>query len=286
MSILRKLTVFAAITFTAIPVSGYSGEHFFPQAKVIAERGQENHHYLLPLGRVKRDRDLGRDVPSSYKRLEGRFSSTLWELERDFPLREAREIVTTKLDVPGYEILFSCEGRDCGESFAWANSVFDQAKVYGNDRSQSLWTVRDRGAQRYHVFYLVERPNRRTYFYHESLEVPDLALDADVIQQLLEQQGYVVLGEVMIRDGREPDFGLVVEKIKKHGSQLAPELLVIHRQGDIGEVAQSLSLQKSLVSALADIGVQAQVEDVSNLAPRADAPSSIWVEWVNPDWKP
>jgi hypothetical protein len=29
-----------------------------------------------------------------------------------------------------------------------------------------------------------------------------------------------------------------------------------------------------------------RVEDIANLAPRADAPGPIWVEWVNPDWAP
>ncbi|MEE2731881.1 MAG: DUF4892 domain-containing protein [Pseudomonadota bacterium] len=280
-SVVRLVFLPLALLLSAMGPSA-AAEAIFPQAKLVAETSEENRHYLLPLGRVKLDRRLGRDLPAEYKRLDGIFASQVWELSGNQTLAESKAQVQSHIDQARYDLLFSCFSRDCGESFAWANSVFGEAVLYGNDRTQSLWVVKDKGQRRYHVFYLVERPNRRSYFYEETLFVPDLTLDESVIRELLNTQGHLLLGEVPVHDGT-PDFGPVLEKLVPHSASIPPRLLVLHRHGD---ALQQSDLVAQFKQALQSKGLNVEVKDVANLAPRVSAPGNIWVEWVRPDWKP
>ena len=142
--------------------------------------------------------------------------------------------------------------------------------------------VKDKGQRRYHVFYLVERPNRRTYFYEETLYIPDLALDESLIRQLLGNQGHLVLGEVPFHEGK-PDFAPVIDKLLPHLATIPPRLLVVHRHDS---ALQRDDLADGLRQSLRAAGITVEVRDVANLAPRVSAPGKAWVDWVDPDWKP
>ena len=259
-----------------------SSEVVFQGMKLIEEREAADKHYMLPQGRVKLDRSVGRNIPTKYKRLQGDFSSVVWEITGGVPLEDAVQQVRTFLDNPRYEILFECKSRDCGDSFSWANSVFEQPVLYGSDRNQYLWSVKDAGARRYHCYYLVQRPNGRLYFYEEVLFVPELMLDANIIRERLQRAGRINLGELTVNKGKV-DASVVIERIKPHLSQIEPELLVIHRHG----LMMDLDIKSALESELKKAGLnKVRVEDVKNLVPQADAAGPAWVEWVNPAWIP
>ena len=276
-------TAFLVVVFLAsFTQPAAAVERIFQQAKIVSEKQDDQRHYLLPLGRVKLDRALGRDVPSEYKRLDGMFESVVWELTGNLTIAEAKALTEEYIGSAKFELLFACFSRDCGDSFAWANSVFGEALLYGNDRTQSLWVVKDKGQRRYHVFYLIERPNRRSYFYEETLFVPDLTLDESVIRELLKSQGHVILGEIPFHDGAA-DFNPVLEKLLPHVAAIPPQLLVLHRHNS---ALEQTGLAQQLKQALQSKGVQVDVKDVANLAPRVSAPGNAWVEWVMPDWKP
>ena len=282
MSDFGKTAFLAVVLLASFTQPAAAVERIFEQAKIVSEKADDKRHYLLPLGRVKHDRTLGRDVPAEYKRLDGVFESVVWELTGNQSIGESKAQVEAYLEAATFEPLFSCFNRDCGESFAWANSVFGEALLYGNDRTQSLWVVKDKGQRRYHVFYLVERPNRRSYFYEETLYIPDLALDESLIRGLLKDQGHVVLGEVPFHDGT-PDFTLVLDKLLPHVAAIPPKLLVLHRHNS---ALEHTGLAQQLQQALQSKGIEVEVKDVANLAPRVSAPGNVWVEWVMPDWKP
>jgi hypothetical protein len=281
-----SLTTFL-VMITLSSLSTYSiantTERVFSQATLISQQSEENKHYLLPLGRVKLDRSAGRDLPTKYKRLSGDYSAIVWQITSGISLQEAQDQVNEFVADPHFDMLFQCSSRDCGVSFSWANSVFEKPILYGSDRNQSMWVVKDKGARRYHLFYLIERPNRHLYFYEETLYVPDLVLDENVIRTLLQREGRVVLGEILLQDGKA-DVTALVDRVAVHAGQVTPELLVIHRHG---AQTRDLKLTSLLSNALKKAGIQGvHIEDVANLAPRSDAPGEIWVEWVNPNWVP
>lgn len=264
-------------------------ESIFQSVKVIDEQKEDKRLYFLPLGRIKKDTASGRLLPAEYKRLNGQFESVVWELTGGLSLKEARAKVETFVTQPRFKMLFQCEKRDCGESFAWANSIFQQPNLYGNDRAQAMWVLKDVGTRRYHLFYLIERPNRRIYFYEETLTLEDQPLDAEFVSAHLNNTGRVVVGTFPLKDVVQ-EAQAIAETIQSIVSGLPAHskgyLLVLHRHGKALK-ADPQTIIHALEQVLAKQGItQFQVQDVANLAPNSDAETSCWLEWVNPSWEP
>lgn len=283
---LRQLIVVLFTGFfglTATVIQANTVERIFPAAEQVGKRQENNLHYLLPLGRVKEDRVAGRVQPSRFDRLQGDLIALTWRLESDLTLLDAKRQVDDYLSALNADRLFYCESRDCGESFSWANQIFQQPVLFGSDRNQYLWVVQDRGQPRYHVFYLIERPNRRIYLHEDTLTVPLGLETADQIVQMLDRNGRVRVADVSLA-GDKADFSKVIDRLK--GLQSAvnrPLLLVLHRHGEARQLEQ---LAGDLRRQLDGAGLTAQVEDVGPLAPDANASALVWVEWVNQEWRP
>lgn len=283
---LRQLIVVLFTGFfglTATVIQANAVERIFPAAEQVGKRQENNLHYLLPLGRVKEDRSAGRVQPSRFDRLQGDLIALTWRLESDLTLLDAKRQVDDYLSALNADRLFYCESRDCGESFSWANQIFQQPVLFGSDRNQYLWVVQDRGQPRYHVLYLIERPNRRIYLHEDTLTVPLGLETADQITQMLDRNGRVRIADVPFAGGTA-DFSKVIERLK--GLQAAvkrPLLLVLHRHGDARD---SNDMAAALRQQLDTAGLPAQVEDVGPWAPDANATGLVWVEWVNQEWRP
>lgn len=61
----------------------------------------------------------------------------------------------------GLREVFSCRGRDCGRSNAWANDVFRVKELVAPDTAQRYFAVA--GADELIAIYMVQRGNRRVY---------------------------------------------------------------------------------------------------------------------------
>ena len=127
--------------------------------------------------------------------------------------------------VLGADALFSCEGRDCGRSNAWASQVYGQAVLYGPDGNQ-FYIAADRGGQLVSV-YVIERGNRRIYAHVEVLQ-PEEAVSATANAKLTERlagDGLTVIGGVRPRrDGTIPAEGVQMLQ------NIAPQLRIFERQ--------------------------------------------------------
>lgn len=78
------------------------------------------------------------------------------------------------------ELLFWCEGRDCGSSSLWANSIFERSLLYGPESQQAYLLARFPGSpDSLVVLYGITRGNGRSYLQVEQL-VP-----ADALGELL-----------------------------------------------------------------------------------------------------
>lgn len=73
-------------------------------------------------------------------------------------------------------ILFSCEGRSCGRSAVWSNRVFQQSRVYGQDRGQAYvvgaWRDEQNRLQLLSA-YIVRRGNRSISILEQHLTLPE-----------------------------------------------------------------------------------------------------------------
>lgn len=271
--------------------SAWAEGELFPGSKQVNTTKQDDHAYLVPLGRVKYDRAMGKNMPTQFKRVRGAYSAQVLKLSDSMTIIEARQRVSAQVTESGDEILFSCEKRDCGESFSWANDVFRQPTLYGNDRTQSLWVTYGSTSGEYRLYYLIQRPNKKTYFFEETVFIDNPVLKAgqssiltaDALNRALQHHGRVVMGAVSITD-EVADYSAVVEAV---GDVLASAtfdlVLVLHRHGKNKDLA---SLE-GVKSALSGAGIKAeQLEDVVNHAPSNDGTGPIWVEWVNLSWAP
>ena len=125
----------------------------------------------------------------------------------------------------GTDAVFTCAGRDCGRSNAWASQVYRQSVLYGPDGNQ-FYLAADRGGQLVSV-YVIERGNRRIYAHVEVLQ-PDEAVSTTANAQLTENlagDGFAVIGGVRPRrDGTIPEEGM------RMLGNIAPRLRIFERQ--------------------------------------------------------
>ncbi len=68
------------------------------------------------------------------------------------------------------ELLFSCEGRSCGQGVQWANRVFHQPVLYGREELQQyrVYSV-GKEARSILVIYAAARTADRQYLHAEVL---------------------------------------------------------------------------------------------------------------------
>ncbi len=104
----------------------------------------------------------------------------LLRINDDSSRREARDYYLTQLSQRNAQILFQCSGRGCGRSNVWANQIFGQATLYGNDEDQDYVAAAYRAADgmiQLVLVYTVTRGNQREYAWVEQLAVaPDTTL--------------------------------------------------------------------------------------------------------------
>jgi hypothetical protein len=78
------------------------------------------------------------------ERLTGTLFRYTWQIENGFDSADVmEEFLRAVADIKGSEELFSCKGRACGRSVQWANRVFNQRLMFGQE-----------GLQRYRVYAL------------------------------------------------------------------------------------------------------------------------------------
>ena len=74
-----------------------------------------------------------------------------------------RAFLDGRLDLAG-ETLYECQGRTCGSSNYWANTVFGERILYGPEQYQSYRIVRMAGVpERYLAAYVGQRGTRKIY---------------------------------------------------------------------------------------------------------------------------
>ena len=98
----------------------------------------------------------------------------LVRINEDSSRREARDYYLTQLSQRHAQILFQCSGRGCGRSNVWANQIFGQATLYGNDEDQDYVAAAYRapdGTIQLVLVYTVTRGNQREYTWVEQLAV-------------------------------------------------------------------------------------------------------------------
>ncbi|WP_372965506.1 DUF4892 domain-containing protein [Marinobacter sp.] len=144
----------------------------FPQSRLQLTKDIESSGHLVLFSPIREVRNEIRSEVMARLPVEG--TGQLFEINRDANREAARDHYLKQLQARGAQVLFECEGINCGRSNVWANQVFDQPRILGRDTSQDYVVAAvadEQGRQWLTVIYTVTRGNLREYVWVEHLSV-------------------------------------------------------------------------------------------------------------------
>lgn len=208
-------------------------------AELDKQTAQTVRNYRFPLGAVVK---INRDVRiDKEQQLSGQLTRTTWEMPKSFDPNELLQRLRDQVISQKGEILFECEGRDCGTSNIWANDLFNNADLYGRDDYQRYFAAEL--DDQYLAAYAVRRGNRRVYLHLDQITEAEQAVPW---LELLVDRGWVKLP-----DTEEPTLKLLADHLQKNSS---PIRIVGHQQGIDQGIAEQESkrLAERVASYLVD----------------------------------
>lgn len=141
----------------------------YAHVEIVSRVQKEVRDYEVGLGAMQKVSGAWR-----FKRSE-RFSGTLtrytWQVVDGFTSIEVMDVLLGEVkNQEGVKLLFSCDARDCGQGVQWANRVFQQPVLYGQD-----------GMQRYRVLSLGADPGSLLIVYASARTADRQYLHAEVL---------------------------------------------------------------------------------------------------------
>lgn len=134
----------------------------------------------------------GTTVPERSEFVTGRRIASTWYIPDEQRTERVYDFYRSTLVEEG-EVLFECQGFDCGSSNHWANNIFDRQILYGPPQDQHYLVVRvDRDVTYYVALYLNMRGTRKLYA-HTDVIVSE--------NQYREVNGAAIV-DALISDGR------------------------------------------------------------------------------------
>ncbi len=223
--------------------------------------------HFIGLGRLKIIN--GQMVPEYSTRLSGSLTRLTYRGPDGHSSKELFEHFKNQVKPYVQELLYECEGRDCGSSNHWANNIFNIAILYGPDQYQYYLVAKliIDGKDTLAMIYAIRRGNKRIYLQMDMLEISASALNSievnpDTVFRLLKEKGRYVLrtlefnNENQLTSESSESLSHVVRMLEK---QVRLNLYVVgHSYGAASlENLQQLSLQRAqeVVKALKDAGV-------------------------------
>jgi len=143
----------------------------YPHARQIAFSKQEVVDHEIGLGAMQKVRGEWRFKSS--ERLSGTLLSYTWQIADGFKSAQVMEsLLDSVAQAEGTSLLFSCQGRACGQGVQWANRVFQQRVLYGREDLQRYRVYSLQGEETYRLLaYSAERTEDRQYLHVELLRI-------------------------------------------------------------------------------------------------------------------
>lgn len=153
---------------------------------------------VAPVDRIRRDVFYERVI-----RVDGRVQHETYEISGDMSRNDAMDWYRRALTSVGGDIVFECEGRDCGRASIWGSSIFKQRVLSGVDSKQQYLAgaLATESTTELFSIYVVERGNRKVYTHVVQVSVigeVDLGTNQDFAETLARH------GQIVI-DGVVPD---------------------------------------------------------------------------------
>ncbi|MGQ7818601.1 DUF4892 domain-containing protein [Metapseudomonas furukawaii] len=142
----------------------------FPHAEIFEFRERDGEERTYPQSAIRR---ISNQLRMERKvEVEGRQTAVTYRLPSGHSALDAFDRARHDLLDGGAELLYWCQGRDCGSSSLWANTVFGNARLYGPDEQQAYLLVRlaEPSQDSLLALYAITRGNRRAYLHAEQLD--------------------------------------------------------------------------------------------------------------------
>jgi len=277
----------------------------FSESEIIERELQRDINYRIVLGALERIR--GEVIPEDSERLRGDVTKITYEVSQEFTGQDVYEFFQEQLTAKNYELLYSCEGRECGSSNYWANDIFRNRILYGPERNQYFMAFRANPgleSDPYFSLYIITRVNRKIYAHIEIVEPAGTqeaeqiaavveadepppqeqvasAADSNLLQRL-RQRGSVILPSLSFQSNDRLSASVDVQPLVNmlNSDPSLTVYVVAHLQQD-GQSLQELTRRSttranSLRQALRAAGIETQrleAAGVGPLAPYCDAES-------------
>ncbi|WP_446731586.1 DUF4892 domain-containing protein [Pseudomonas sp. OTU5201] len=172
----------------------------FPHAEITDFQERPDQERVFPQSSIRR---ISNKLRMERKvEVEGLQTSVTYRLPAGHSSADAFDRARKDLLDNGAELLYWCQGRDCGSSSLWANSIFGNAKLYGPDEQQAYLLLRlaEPHQDSLLALYSITRGNRRAYLYAEQLDagapLGELLPTPDTLMRELKSSGELHLARL------------------------------------------------------------------------------------------
>lgn len=171
-------------------VGNLSDNELLRGSRLVFDQQPSEQEYRVVLSSIKKVNNRWR--AERQKLIKGILSRETYVLDKLMSYRDAKRYLLKILEDTEQQLLFRCDGLDCGSSNGWANAFLDIKQLYGLDSYQYYAVLS--GSSGYTVFYLVQRGNDRIYLQVDKI-VPQNNTSANMqrVSEALESKGFWIV---------------------------------------------------------------------------------------------
>lgn len=141
--------------------------------------------------------------PKFYEYISGTQSSTTYYVPGERRVDRVVEFYRDQL-AKSTRVLFRCEGRSCGSSNYWANTVFKTPLLYGPEQYQNYMIARDLDTNAYIAIYVGQRGTKKIYIQVQitnSTKEGSRFIEGSLIDALQTRGRFVIKTEDFLLEG-------------------------------------------------------------------------------------
>lgn len=156
--------------------------------RLLFQSSRKNVQYNIALGAFKKVNSEW--VVDDEQEVYANIDSATFEFVSRTSMSEAWDILKSNFVKSSSDVLFMCNGLDCGSSNVWANDYFKIKQLYGLNPSQRYLAIRNSldGETTYKVLYMVKRGNRRIMAHVDTISPTNKSTDEDASADALSVQ--------------------------------------------------------------------------------------------------
>lgn len=252
ISFLSLCILLASQISTQAQASNITTTEVFPRAELLEESDFSNIEYRLVISGLKRKRA---ETSGEVERLiKGEINRQFWQISTNHDVDQVMEYFLKQWN--DEEIIYRCKGLDCGSSNFWANSIFENAKLYGRDANQAYVVAKIAGdPTKIYVLYAVQRSKNKLYFNLDQITTTDSISgkkieSQELLMALKKDSGW--LNGFSVVDGRidEKASAVLLDTLKNLDVTLKRRLNLIVHCYHANSMSENLSCSNRLAQQL------------------------------------